>query len=61
MADNLYDYITPNIWPPNSLDFNPLNYYVWSIVEKGVNKHLHNTKDSLKATIVWVMSDMNKK
>ena len=28
MADNLYDYITPDIWPPNSPDLNPLEYYV---------------------------------
>ena len=60
MADNLYDYITPNIWPPNSPDLNPLDYYVWSVVEKKVNEHPHNTKDSLKAAIVRVMSDMNK-
>ena len=60
MADNLYDYITPNIWPPNSPVLNPLEYYVWSVVEKEVNEYLHNTKDSLKAAIVWVMSDMYK-
>ena len=32
MADNLYDHINPNIWPPNSLDLNPLDNYVWSVV-----------------------------
>ena len=29
---NFCDYITPNIWPPNSTDCNVL-YYVWSSVE----------------------------
>ena len=60
MADNLYDHITPNIWHPNSPDLNPLDYYVWSIVEKEVNENPHNAKDSLKTAIVQVMSDMNK-
>ena len=33
---------------------------MWSIVEKEVNKHPHNTKDSLKAAIVRVMSEIDK-
>ena len=61
MTNNLYDHITPNIWPPNSPDLNPLDYYAWYVVEKEVNEHLHNTKDSLKAVIVRVMCDTNKK
>ena len=32
VANNLYDNITPNIWPPNSPDLNPLDY-VWRVVE----------------------------
>ena len=60
MADNLSDPITPNIWPPKSPDLNPLDYYVQSVFEKEVNEHPHNTKDSLKAAIVRVMSGMNK-
>ena len=27
-----------NIWPPNSPDLNPLDYFVWSVVEKEVNE-----------------------
>ena len=61
MAENLYDYIISKIWSPNFPDFNPLDYHVWSVIEKRVNEHSHNTKDSLKDAIVWVMSDMNKK
>ena len=52
--------MTLNIWIPNSPDLNPVDYYVRSVVEKEVNEHLHNTKDSLKAAIVQVMSDINK-
>ena len=32
---------------------------MWSVVERGVNEHPDNTKDSLTAAIVRVMSDMN--
>ena len=60
MADNLYDHITPNTWPPNSLDRKPFDYYVWNVVKKGVNEYPHNSKDSLKAAIIRIMSDMNK-
>ena len=58
IADNLHDYNTPNIWPPNSPDLNPLDYYVWSIVEEEVNKHLHN--NNLKTDMVRVISEIDK-
>ena len=60
MADNLYHYIASNIWPPNSPDLNPMDYYVWSVFEKYVNEHPLNTKDSLKALIVRVISYIDK-
>ncbi|XP_014776542.1 uncharacterized protein LOC106873612 [Octopus bimaculoides] len=60
MAGNLHDHITTKIWPPNSPDLNPLDYYVLIIVQKIVNEHPHSTKDSLKAAIVRAMFDMNK-
>ena len=60
MVYNLYDRITPNIWPPNSPDLNPLDYYVSSVVEKEINKHPYITKDPLIAAIVLIMTDMNK-
>ena len=51
MANNLYDHINPNICPPN------LTIMCGVLL---INEHPYNTKDSLKATIVRVMSDMNK-
>ena len=60
MADNLYDHTTLNIWSPNSQDLNLLDYYVKSNVEKEVNKHSQNTKDSIKTAIAQVISDRNK-
>lgn len=61
LADNLHDHITPNIWLPNSTDFNLLGYYVWKIIEKNVNEPPPpSTKASLKVAIVQVLSNMNK-
>ena len=60
MAENFNDHVTPDTWPPNSPDLNPLDYYVWGVVEKEVNEHFHNTLDSLKATILRVMSNMSQ-
>ena len=60
MAEYQYDHITPNIWPPASPDLNPLEDYVRNVFEKEVNEHPHNTKESLKAALVRVMSDMKK-
>ena len=60
MAENFHDHVTPNLWPPNSPDLNPLDYYVWGVVEKEVNKHPHNTKFSLMEAIARAMEDINK-
>lgn len=56
MAENFHDHVAPNLWPPNSPDYNPLDYYLWGVVEKEVNKHPHNTKSSL----MEAMEDINK-
>ena len=60
MADNLYDHITPKIWCPISPDLNPQDYSVRSVVEIGFNEYPYNTKDSLKATMIQIISDVNK-
>ena len=48
------------MWPPSFPDLNPLDYYVWGVVEQETNKHPHNTLDSLKAAIARVMTHMDK-
>jgi len=42
------------------LALNPLDYCVWGVVEREINKHPHNTLDSLRATITRVMTHMDK-
>ena len=42
---------SPDLWPPSSPDCNPLDYFVWGVLEREVNRSPHNSKDSLKAAI----------
>ena len=60
MSENLHDHITLNIWPPSSPDLNPLDYYIWDVVERETSKHLHDTLDSLRAAITRVMTHMDE-
>ncbi|UYV63308.1 hypothetical protein LAZ67_2003707 [Cordylochernes scorpioides] len=50
----------PDIWPPNSPDCNPLDYYVCGVVERDVNKAPHTTIQSVKKAVHTVMTQMDK-
>lgn len=60
LSDNFSDHITPDMWPPNSPDCNPLDYYVWGAVERETNKTPCKTKDELKARIMATFNNLNK-
>lgn len=46
------DFIKPDCWPPNSPDLNPLDYYVWGVLQQRVYKNrTFNTIDELKTAI----------
>lgn len=49
-----------NFWPPNSPDLNPLDYYVWGIVERQTNKSRHPNVNSLRAAIEAEFTAMNR-
>ena len=49
----------PNLWPPSRPDLNPLDYYIWGILEK-VNYCPYKTKQELKDAIVGAMDHMNR-
>ncbi|KOC62582.1 hypothetical protein WH47_04243 [Habropoda laboriosa] len=57
---NLCHHWSPDLWPPSSPDYNPLDYYMWGVVEAKVNANPHNAKDSLRASIMEVMRNMDK-
>ena len=47
LSANIYDYTSPNVWPPNSPDLNTMDYYVYGAVEKDTNRRASTTKDQL--------------
>jgi len=60
LLTHLPEFWPKEIWPPNSPDLNPLDYYVWGVCERDVNKHPHNNVDSVKAKITEVMQGMGR-
>ncbi len=58
--DNLDMFWSKKMWPPSLLDLNPLDYYVWGVLERESNKCAHNTVDSLRATIIEAVTNMDK-
>ncbi|KAL1110394.1 hypothetical protein AAG570_007925 [Ranatra chinensis] len=44
LSENVYDFTSSNVWPPNSPDLNPMGYFVWGAVEKDTSRTPSNTK-----------------
>ena len=51
---------SPDLWPPSAPDCNPLDFYVWGVVEREVNKVRHATLDDVKAAVSRVMGSLDK-
>ncbi|UYV68049.1 hypothetical protein LAZ67_5002908 [Cordylochernes scorpioides] len=49
-----------DIWWPQEGNCNPLDYYVWGVVERDVNKAPHTTIQSVKKAVHTVMTQMDK-
>jgi hypothetical protein len=60
LKENLPELWEKEIWPPSSPDCNPLDYFLWGVCEKEVNKAPHNTIASLVATIKQVMGNLDR-
>ena len=48
------------MWPPNSPDCNPMDYYVWGAVERDTNRTSRNTKTELVKRVKTVFSRLSK-
>jgi hypothetical protein len=57
---SLMNHLLKRMWPHSSPDYNPLDYFKWSEVEREVNKQPHNTQASLKAKISEVMTNIKR-
>jgi hypothetical protein len=56
------DLWSKQLWPPSPTYYNPLDYFMWSVVEREVNKYPHtvgNILASLKA-ILDVMANIDR-
>ena len=51
---------TKDMWPPNSPDLNPMDYYVWGAVQAKVNDHPLGGRVALQEKIRQVMRQMEE-
>ena len=59
LSDNVDMLWWKEFWPPNSPDLNPLDFYVWGVVERVTNKSRHPNVASLRAAIEAAFTDMD--
>ena len=50
------DFISPELWPPNSLDLNPVDYKIWGIMQQRVYEmQIHNVGERKRRLVdVWI-------
>uniref|UniRef100_A0A914D0Q5 Transposase n=1 Tax=Acrobeloides nanus TaxID=290746 RepID=A0A914D0Q5_9BILA len=67
LSENCPDFIKVNIhwrcadgeWPLSSLDLNPLDYAVWSILEEKACAKPHTTVESLKRALIKAWDEIS--
>jgi hypothetical protein len=60
LNDNFPDFIRKDEWPPASPDLNPLDYSIWSIIERETNAQAHTSEHSLKKAIIEVFNNLDQ-
>jgi len=58
VATNCSDFIGKDEWPPNSSDFNPLDYHVWGAILEQYKTPKPNTIDELKKVLQTIWDDL---
>jgi len=43
-------FISPDLWPPNSPDLNPVNYKIWEVLQDRIYQKKVKDVDELRAT-----------
>ena len=54
------EFISPDLWPPNSPDLNPVDYKIWGCVQERVYQKPIRDVDQLKQRLVEVWSDVQQ-
>jgi len=53
-------FIRPDLWPPNSLDLNPVDYKIWGVVQERVYQSRVHSIDDLKQRLLHVWHGMDQ-
>ena len=48
------NFISPDLWPPNSQDLNPVDYAIWAVMQRRVYQSKIHTIDELKQRLIEV-------
>ncbi len=59
LSDNMQMFWSKEFWPPNSPDLNPMDYYMWGMLERESNKVCHPTAESLRAGIDEAVANLD--
>ena len=51
---------SPNLWPSSLPNCNPLDYFVWGVLESEINSRPYNNKKALKVAIRDVIINMDR-
>jgi len=54
------DFIPPTLWPPNSLDIDPIDYKVWSVMQEKFYKHHVKDISELRERIVTMWDELDQ-
>ncbi len=58
--ENFFDFLRKDEWPPSSPDCNPMNFFVWGITQRVVNKVPYKSVEDLKAAITKAWDDFDE-
>ena len=54
-------FISPDLWPPNSLDLNPVDYKIWGVMQQRVHQTKVQDVNDLKRRLINVWADMQQR
>jgi len=56
----MLDFISPDLWPPNTQDLSPVDYKVWGVKRQRVYECRMNSVDELKQRLVEVWNSLQQ-
>ena len=56
LKENVPEFWGKEVWPPSSPDCNPLDFFMWGVLEKDINRRPYKTMGELKTAIAAAMA-----